>query len=73
MSEKAAPDGSCTTADRPYGESCAGISTVPPPSVTVATAASVSATEKHVDQPGGMASLTPPSPPSGRSSVPKVV
>lgn len=52
MTEKAAPHGSSTTANRPYGESCAGISVFPPALSTAATAASAEATAKHVDQPG---------------------
>ena len=53
MTDSDAPQGSARTANRPYGESVAGMSTRPPALCVVSTAASAEETAKHAVHPCG--------------------
>jgi len=73
ISEKTAPWLSATTPIRPYGLSRTGWTTVPPSSVTLATAASASSTAKYADQAAGISCGVPsgysPRPPTSCPST----
>ena len=73
MTVNGAPHGSSTTANRPKGVSCAGVSTLPPLASMAVTVSSADATAKHVVQPAGAPGSRAPRPPSGRSAVRNVV
>ncbi|GAA4995608.1 hypothetical protein GCM10025734_26440 [Kitasatospora paranensis] len=80
MTANCAPNGSASTASRPtVGMVSAGSTTVPPPAVVAATAASVSATAKCTSQPAPRPGCGPAAPPkpaacwSSPSAVDRIV